>query len=335
VWCWGDGEGNFKTAVSRYVYEIYVKARCELVTKDKPWKLVVTGDLARVNFRGKAITIGGPKQVDPRLPCQEKKGKTSNQSREMYTPAVAGYVDESYIMKYFNAMVAAFREIERQGYCIVEGTIHTVYIEVYVVADMAFLHKYLGRGGGSHACTHFCFLCSVASKYRHKGYPGGCLKCRNEGKVYDDITGCQKCLHHDECTPEFLEWQTARMTYLEETVKPRIPNCARPFYENKEGLMVECLTRCKTEGERKMKKKSIAALEKWLKADGRTRGLFLFALTFVISLIDIAVLPYGDGCDLSCNLHTGVRIASMAMVAEDLRLRNVDHGRLTEIRKEN
>ena len=116
VWCWGDADGNFKTAVNRYVYEIYVKARCDFVTKDKPWKLALTGDLARVNFRGKAITIGGPKQVDSRLPCQAMKGKTSNQSREMYTPAVAGYVDEGYIMTYFNAMVASFREIETHGH---------------------------------------------------------------------------------------------------------------------------------------------------------------------------------------------------------------------------
>jgi hypothetical protein len=159
--------------VNRYVYEIYVKARCDLVTKDKPCKLAVTGDLARVNFRGKAVTIGGPKQVDPRLPCRNIKGKTSNQSREMYTPAVAGYVDEGYIMKYFNAMVASFREIEAQGYCVVQDIRHTVYIEVNVVADMAFLHKFLGRGGGSHACTHFCFLlCTASSKYRNQGHPG-------------------------------------------------------------------------------------------------------------------------------------------------------------------
>jgi hypothetical protein len=36
VWCWGDSKGNFETAVNRYVYEIYVKARCDLVTKDRP-----------------------------------------------------------------------------------------------------------------------------------------------------------------------------------------------------------------------------------------------------------------------------------------------------------
>ncbi len=250
VWCRGDAEGNFKTAANRYVYEIYVKARCDLVTKDKPWKVAVRGDLARVNFRGKEITIGGPKQVDPRLPCQAMKGKTSNQSREMYTPAIAGYVDEGYIMTYFNAMVASFREIATQGYCVVQGIRHTVYIEVNVEADMAFLQKYLRRGGGSHACTHFCFLCSVSSKYRNQGYPGGCRKCHNNGTVYDETTGCQQCLHHVECTLDFLEWQTARKKYLEETVKPRIPKCARPFYEDKQGLINECLKRCTSVVER-------------------------------------------------------------------------------------
>jgi hypothetical protein len=37
VWCWGDAKGNFETVVNRYVYEIYVKSRCDLVTKEKPW----------------------------------------------------------------------------------------------------------------------------------------------------------------------------------------------------------------------------------------------------------------------------------------------------------
>ena len=192
----------------------------------------------------------------------------------MYTPAVAGYVNEGYVMSYFNAMVAAFRKIESQGYCVVGGEAHTVYIDVSVVADMAFLHKYMGRGGGSHACTNFCWLCSVNRKHRQGGYPGGCHKCRNKGIVYDETTGCQQCLHHDVCTPEFLEWQRERLKYLEETVKPRIPKCARPFYEDKQGLKEECLARCKTAAETKQvdKMKSIATLEKWLKKDGRTRG---------------------------------------------------------------
>ncbi len=51
------------------------------------------------------------------------------------------YVDEGYIMTYFNAMVPSFREIETQGYCVVQGIRRTVYIEVNVVADVALLQK--------------------------------------------------------------------------------------------------------------------------------------------------------------------------------------------------
>ncbi len=45
--------------------------------------------------------------------------KSSNQSRNLYTPAVYGYVNESYVMKYFDEMVAAFRQIEERGYCVI------------------------------------------------------------------------------------------------------------------------------------------------------------------------------------------------------------------------
>ena len=153
--------------------------------------------------------------------------------------------------------------------------------------------------------------------------------------MYDETTGCQQCLHHEECTPDFLEWQPARTKYLEETVKPRIPTCGRPFYEDKQGLREECLKRCTSDEERKIveKKKSTAALEKWLKADGRTRGIQCSRDSNNNSFFELFVLSFADGCDLSCNLHTGVRIASMAVVAEDLRLRKVPHKRLTDTEK--
>jgi hypothetical protein len=83
VWCWGDSNGNIVTGVNRYVYEIYVKAHCSLVTKEKQWIVPLTGDLARVNYRGKAITMAGPNQADPRLPCQQGTMKSSNQSRNL------------------------------------------------------------------------------------------------------------------------------------------------------------------------------------------------------------------------------------------------------------
>ena len=149
VWCWGDEHGEFVTAVNRYVYEIYVKARSALVTQAKPWFVALSGDLVRVTTRGKSMTICGPKLVDPRLPCQQATGKTSNQSRNLYTPAVAGYVDEAHLMKYFDRLVDCFREIQDQGYCVVQNERHEVFIDVLVVADMAYLHKFLRRGGSS------------------------------------------------------------------------------------------------------------------------------------------------------------------------------------------
>ncbi len=51
------------------------------------------------------------------------------------------------------------------------------------------------------------------------------------------------------------------------------------------------------------------------------------ALTLSICISDFAT-TYIYGCDLSCNLHTGVHIASMAVVTEDLRLRNIRHNRM-------
>jgi hypothetical protein len=35
----------------------------------------------------------GVKETDPRLPSQFLTGKTMNQSKKLYTPAVAGYTD--------------------------------------------------------------------------------------------------------------------------------------------------------------------------------------------------------------------------------------------------
>lgn len=125
---------------------------------------------------------------------------------------------------------------------------------------MSYLHKYLRRGGGSHCCTHFCFLCSISSKYRQEGYPGGCRKCRGKGIVYDDETGTQRCRHHDVCDTEFLEWESARLAYLEANVMPRIPKCAKPYYENFKSLMEQCLLRCKTptETHQVSKKKNVS-----------------------------------------------------------------------------
>jgi hypothetical protein len=195
--------------VNHYVYEVYYKAALNAsVTTTNPWMLPVTGGLARVNLRRKGITMCGVKEADPRLPSQFLTGKTMNQSRNLYTPAVAGYTDEKNMMPFFDDMVAAFMEIEKRGYVIIENERKYVNIKVYVVADMSFLHMYLKnkRGGGSATPPCFCFMCSSKCYYRHKGYPGECHnKCRKNNNVYDKSTGVQRCLHHDVCTPEFLQ----------------------------------------------------------------------------------------------------------------------------------
>ena len=81
----------------------------------------ITGDGTRVSFRGKGITMCGVKQADARLPSQKDTGKTMNQSSGMYTPAVAGFVDEAELMPYFHRLVNEFLEVERQQYCVVNG----------------------------------------------------------------------------------------------------------------------------------------------------------------------------------------------------------------------
>jgi hypothetical protein len=92
------------------------------------------------------------------------------------------------------------------------------------VRNLAFEQKYLGRGGGSSKTTCFCFfLCSNTCHFRHKDYSGGCWKCRKLGiVVYDDDTGVQKCLCHDVCTPEFLEWEKQHFGDLSERVGSKI-----------------------------------------------------------------------------------------------------------------
>jgi hypothetical protein len=86
IWCWGDEKGRFTKGVNRYVYETYYKNNNDSVSKDKPWIVPVTGDLARVSYRGKGITMCGPKEVDPRLPSQHggytRRGNGTRQSRK-------------------------------------------------------------------------------------------------------------------------------------------------------------------------------------------------------------------------------------------------------------
>ncbi len=98
--------------------------------------------------------------------------------------------------------------------------------------------------------------------------------------MYNDATGVQKCRHHNVRDADFLKWQGERLQYLKGNVEPRIRKIARPYYEDMEGLKQECLTRCVNDSERNVveKKKTIAQLEKWIRADGRTRGKQFFGI---------------------------------------------------------
>ena len=280
VWCWGDAQGRFTNGVNRYVYEVYCKIdlECKTAPADDPWLVPLTGDLARVSFRGKQITMCGVKQADIRLPSQKATGKTMNQSRHMYTPALAGYRDESKLMPFFREFLRAFMDIANRGYCVVDSTQHKVNIYPFLVADMAFEHKFLRRGGGSAKTTHFCMFCSSTCHFRHKGYPGGCRKCRRLGTVYDEVTGVQKCLHHEPCKPEFLEWEKQRFEELSHRVSSNIPESKIPTWESVGALREECWKRCKTPTDRAefRKKTTHAQLEKWLLK--RCRRKFLLFL---------------------------------------------------------
>ena len=288
----GDADGRFTNGVNRYVYEVYCKLdpRCELAPQDDPWLVPVTGDGTRVSFRGKGITMCGVKQADARLPSQKETGKTMNQSRHMYIPALAGYTDEKRMMPYFDEFVAAFREIEKRGYCVVDKMEYKVNIRSFVVGDLAFEQKYLARGGGSYKTTRFCFMCSNTCHFRHKGYPGGCIKCRKLGQVYDEETGVQKCLCHDVCTPEFLLWEKERFEDLSQRVATTIPMTKIPPWESVGVLRSECVKRCVTPQDRQRLNKMTteAQMQRWLLAKCRRKSVYII---FVVPYT-LYFLPY-------------------------------------------
>ena len=287
TWCWGDAEGNtLKEGVHRYVKAVYFDAWDSRATADDPYVLAVSGDLARVSFSGKACTLAGPKQVDRRLVSQELTGKENmSQSRTLYTPALGGYSSESDMMPLFEQLVDYFVEIENQQFCVVDGKEYEVFIKVLVVADMMYLQKFTGHGGGCATTTYFCMFCSCMSKFRHEGQPGGCEDCRNRRKVYDN-KGVQICLHHDVITPEVLIEQRARLAYLKEKLGRSYPLSKKPVWENLQGLRQACLDRCvqgvkNKDGQdaydprdiAKISTMNIKACEAWL--NERTEGTYI------------------------------------------------------------
>ena len=114
--------------------------------------------------------------------------------------------------------------------------------------------------------------------YRHKGYPGGCLKCRKLGIVYDEVTGVQKCLCHDVCTPEFLNWEKERFEDLSERVATTIPMSKLPPWESVCALRHECCKRAMTPQDRACLNKMTteAQMQHWLLARCRRKCVVRF-----------------------------------------------------------
>jgi hypothetical protein len=104
TWCWGDSTGNtLREGVHRYIKAVYYYCKWNTrVGVDDPYVILLTGDLARVSFKGKKfVTLCGAKECDRRLKSQKQTvghQNNMNQSRTLYVPAVAGYVTESDLM---------------------------------------------------------------------------------------------------------------------------------------------------------------------------------------------------------------------------------------------
>jgi len=255
TWCWGDAHGNkLREGAHRYIKSVYVDKWDTRVTADKPYIVALTGDLARVSLNNKAVTVCGVKECDPRLVSQKRtqvnnlndpsRAKTiGNQSRNLYIPAMGGYTDESTLMPLFEELVEIFVEVEKQKYCVVDGKQYEVHIDVKIVADMMFLHKFTERGGCCASTTFFCMFCSCMSKFRHEGQPGGCDACKLEGTAYDD-KGIFACIHHDMMTPERTKSFQDRLVFLQNKLQGKIPKRKKPVWGDLAGLRQACLERC-------------------------------------------------------------------------------------------
>jgi len=301
IWCWGDSMGNgMREGVHRYIKAVYYDKWDTRVTTDDPYVVVLTGDLARVSLKGKFVTLCGAKECDRRLKSQKQTvghQNNMNQSRTLYVPAAAGYVDESDLMPYFEQLLELFVEVEQQKYIIVDGKRYeNVFIKVLVVADMMFLHKFTGRGGCCYTTTHFCMFCSCMSKFRHEGEPGGCDQCRLAHKVYDE-QGFQICMHHDHVTPEKKARQLQRQAELEELLRGKMPPRKKPVWEDLTSLQQACLDRCvpgsttldgrlayKPKDLEKIPKMTIAQCNAWL--DQRCEG---FVVTYTKAVFCVCV----------------------------------------------
>jgi hypothetical protein len=295
TWCWGDDQGvHLREGVNRYVKAVYYDKWDSRVTADDPYIVVLTGDLARVSLNGKSVTMCGAKEADRRLASQKLTGNDNmSQSRTLYVPAIGGYATEGQLMPMFEELVELFIEIEKNQFIIVDGTRYDdVNIKILVVADMSFLHKFTGQGGGSASTTHFCMFCSCMSKFRNQGEPGGCERCRLAGSVYDD-KGIQVCLHHDHATEERTERRRVRLNHLRDKLSGQMPLRKKPIWEDKAGLRLACLKSCvpglrtldgrpayDPEDVERIKRMTVTQCEAWLNA--RFEGMVFRIDSFVV-----------------------------------------------------
>ena len=109
------------------------------------------------------------------------------------------------------------------------------------------------------------------------------MKCRALGVVYDEETGVQQCLHHDVCTPAFLEWEEKRFEDLSSRVASNIPKSKLPPWESVSALRGECWMRCTTAEDRSMLKKCTteAQMERWLLTKTTRKCLIYFVFVHV------------------------------------------------------
>ncbi len=85
TWYWGDAEGNtLREGVHRYVKAVYFDAWDARATADDPYILVVSGDLARVSFSGKACALLS--NVITGLFRRNSQGKYTRQHEVCATP---------------------------------------------------------------------------------------------------------------------------------------------------------------------------------------------------------------------------------------------------------
>jgi hypothetical protein len=209
-------------------------------------------------------------------------------------------------MPYFHHIVEEFLRIEEQQFCEVNGKKYPVYLQIVVVADLSFLHKYTKRGGGSHASTCFCMFCGVQRNFKHLGYPGGCRDCRARGVVYS-TDGVQICPHYEACTSDFLEWQRARYDTLTNLI-PDFPLTSLPAWDDVEQLREECLKRC------------VGPLAGWHARISKKSGKNYMT---AMDLSDWIMKATRDDATLSNSKLTGVMFCPISVVHASLRNRKI------------